>query len=186
MLAFEKKYETIERVENFGGFLLLRQLQPNDSILNMQDAEIITDIISSKFHYWEGEKEPSGLTVGMSSSDKYKNVRNWTLEHHKFYGFFDNSKIKHEHYKLISLDNFQNDLLTAIRTETDNDPKFIDKATVLLKDRFAKTTSIYYLDLDKKINADMVAEWQVYDFFYAFIAIDRQKNIVTLIEFGLD
>jgi hypothetical protein len=186
LLTFDKKYEIIERVENFGGFLLVRQLQPDDNLLNYPDDKVIADIIASKFHHWQGEKEAEGITVQMSSSDKNKNTKTWTLSNHKFYGFFDNNKIKPEHYKLISLDTFNDKLFQAINEQADYDKLFIDKANEIIKGRFNDVSIIYFLDLDKEKNSDLVAEWQVYDFFYAFIALDRQKNLVTLIEFGLD
>jgi hypothetical protein len=186
LLTFDKTYEIIERVENYGGFLLVRQLHTDDNLVNYPDDKIIADIIASKFHHWQGEKHAEGIEVQMSSSDKNKNVKTWTLSNHKFYGFFDNCKIKPEHYKRISPDNFYDKLFQAFIEQDDNDKIFIDKATEIISGRFDDFSIIYFLDLDKELNSDLVAEWQVYDFFYAFIALDRQKNIVTLIEFGLD
>ena len=186
MLTFDKKYEVIERVENYGGFLLVRQLQPDDNLVNYPGDKVIADIIASKFHHWQGEKEAEGITVQMSSTDKNKNTKTWTLSNHKFYGFFDNNKINPEHYKLISLATFNDKLFQAINEQADYDKLFIDKANEIIKGRFNDLSKIYFLDLDKEINSDLLADWQVYDFFYAFIALDRQKNLVTLIEFGLD
>jgi hypothetical protein len=181
VLNFEKLCEVIERPENGDGFLIFRQLQPSESILIISDSEIITDIIASKFHHWRGEEEPNGLTVGMHS-----NNNSYTLEHYKFYGFFDNSKIKNVHYKAVLPDEVKSKLLNAFRTEEENDSKFIEKALALLKEKFIGKTVFYYLEVDKDINEDLVAEWHVYDFFYAFIGIDKQNNIVHLIEYGLD
>lgn len=186
MLTFDKKYEVIERVENFGGFLLVRELQPDDNLVNYPDNKVIADIIESKFLNWQGEKEAEGITIQMSSSDNNKNTKTWTLSNHKFYGFFNNNKIKPEHYKLISLDTFNNKLFQAINEQADYDKLFIDKANEIFKGCFNDLSIIYFLDLEKEKNSDLVAEWQVFDFFYAFIALDRQKNKVTLIEFGLD
>lgn len=186
MLTFDKKYEVIERVENYGGYLLVRQLQPDDNLVNYLDDKVIADIIASKFHHWQGEKETGGITVQMSSSDKNKNTKTWNISNNKFYGFFDNNKIKPRHYKFISLDTFNDKLFQAIYKHADYDKLFIDKSNEIVKGRFSDVSKIYYLDLDKEENADLVAEWQVYDFFYAFIVLDKQKNLVTLIEFGLD
>lgn len=186
MLTFEKKYEIIERVENYGGYLLLRLLQPDDNLVNYSDDKVIADIIASKFHHWKGEKEPEGITVQMSSYDKNNNTKTWTLTNHKFYGFFDNNKIKPEHYKPISLITFKDKLIQEINEKVDYDSLFIDKANEVIKRRFNDLSKIYYLDLDKERNYGLVSEWQVYNFFYAYISLDRQKNLVTLIEFGLD
>lgn len=102
-IVLDKIYESILRVKNYGGFLRIRQLLPNKNIFNRNDAEIIGSVIKSKFHHWEGEKNPNGLEINMSAKDV-------------------NSQI----------------------------------------------------------------EWHVYYFFYAFLIIDRQQSIITLIEFGLD
>jgi len=50
----------------------------------------------------------------------------------------------------------------------------------------SKSATFYYLDLDREKDAEMVAEFEVYSFFIAFISIDKRKNIVMLIEFGQD
>lgn len=185
-MKIEKINEEIERVDNYGGFLLIRTLTPSDKILSVSDEHLIENIILSKYHHWRGEEEPNGLTVGMSSSDNNGKSKSWTLTNHKFYGFFDNNKIKPEHYKLISLETFSDKLFKAIKEHAEYDNLFIDKATDIIKGQFNDLSIFYFLDLDKENNSDMVAEMQVYEFFYVFIALDRQKNIVTLIEFGLD
>lgn len=186
MLTFDKKYEVIERVENHGGYLLVRELQPNDNLINYPDEKVIADIIASEFHHWQGEKEAGGIAVQLTSSHKNKNTKTWNISNNKFYGFFDNNKIKPEHYKLISVDTFSDKLFQAIIEHADYDKLFIDKSIEIIKGRFSDVSEIYFLDLDKGENSDLVAEWQVYDFFYAFIVLDKQKNLVTLIEFGLD
>lgn len=165
---------------------MVRQLQPDGDLINYPDEKVIADIIASKFHHWQGEKEPDGITVQMSSHDKSRNTRTWTLSNHKFYGFYDNNKIKPEHYKLISFDTFSERLFRAISEQADYDKLFTDKVINIIKGRFDDVSLIYTLELDKHINSDLVSEWHVYHFFYAYIVLDRQQNIVTLIEFGLD
>lgn len=172
MLTFDKKHEVIERVENYGGFLLVQQLQPNDNLENFTQEQIIADIIGSKFHIWIGARA------------NYE--ERGTPYNHMFYGFYDNSKIKPEHYAIIPLEQFYEKLFKAVYEHTDNEKSFTEKASEIIKGSFPKTATIYHLDLDIKKNADLVAEWHVYDFFYAFIAIDRNENKVWLIEFGLD
>jgi hypothetical protein len=185
-MTFEKIFEKIERVDNYGGFLLIRRLKPNITIQTLSDKDIISDIIASKFHHWRGEEEPNGLTVGMSSTDKFCKSKTWTLTEHKFYGFFDNSKIKTDYYKQITFDEFLIQITTAIKSETDNDNDFLQLSVKALSDNLNQTFTFYQLDLDKERDKDLVAEWQVYDFFYAYIAVDRQDSSVYLIEFGLD
>jgi hypothetical protein len=185
-MTFEKIQEEIERVDNFGGFLLIRKLKPSDKISSVSDEQLIADIILSKYHHWRGEEEPSGLTVGMSSTDKYGKSKSWTLADHKFYGFFDNSKIKADHYKQIKFDDFYTQLMNAIEMETENDNTFIQLSKNAINKNLKPTSKYYFLDLDIEKNKDLVAEWQVYSFFYAFISVDRESNCIYLIEFGLD
>lgn len=177
MLRFYKTSEIIERVEDSGGFLLLRELQSDEDLANIQDDKIISDIITSKFHYWQGETKPEGITIQTSLD---------LLANQKFYGFFDNSKIRPEHYQLISFEAFKNKLSQAIKEYADYDKRFIGKAHEIIRRYANQSFKVYYLNLDNEINFDLVAEWHVYGFFYAFISIDRLINIVTLIEFGLD
>ena len=186
MLTFEKIQEIVELIDNFGGHLLVRHLKPSKHLSDLDDTEIIEDVIKSKYHYWSGEKEPSGLTVGMTSTDKYKNVKSWTLTNHKSYGFFDNSKITASHYKKVTFENFERKLFALIRDLDEGENIFNKKAQTIIATTLNPSATFYHLDLDEKINIDMVAEWQVYSFFIAFISIDKQKNIVTLIEFGQD
>lgn len=185
-MTFEKIFEKIDRVDNYGGFLLIRRLKPNIAIPKLSDNEIISEIKASKFHHWRGEEEPNGLTIGMSSTDEFGKFKNWTLKEYKFYGFFDNSKIKTNNYKQITFDKFLKQITTAIKSETNNNNDFLQLSIKTLSDNLNQTFSYYYLDLDKERNNDQVAEWQVYTFFYAYIAIDKQDSRVYLIEFGLD
>jgi hypothetical protein len=184
VLTFEKTYEAIHKVKDSGGFLLVRELQPADKLTTFTDNKIIDDVIASKFHHWKGETEPDGITVQMTLSDN--NTESLTLENYKFYGFFDNNKIKTEHYEIISFNSFNNILFKAFEEQADYDELFIIKADKLIKDCCSTSSTIYYLNIDEQRNFDLVAKWQVYTFFSAFIAIDRLKNSVTLIEFGLD
>jgi len=185
-MKFEKINEEIERVDNYGGFLLIRTLKPSDKILSVSDEQLIENIILSKYHHWRGEEEPNGLTVGMSSSDNYGKSKSWTLTNHKFYGFFDNSKIRAGHYKKITFDEFYTQLTSAMERETENDNTFIQLSKNVINKKLRRSSTFYVLDLDQEKNKDLVAEWQVYDFFYAFISVDKENNCIDLIEFGLD
>lgn len=184
-MLFHKIQETTERFDTWC-HLLVRHLKSKQGILKYSDTEIISDIIKSKFHYWKGEEEPDGLTIQMDSRDQNKNVKSWTLKNHKFYGFFDNSKISSSNYNQITFEIFQTKLFSIIDEWNNNEKSFKDKAKKLIKDTLNPSATFYHLNLDEKINTDMVAKWQVYSVFIAFISIDRQKNIVTLIEFGQD
>lgn len=186
MLTFEKEQEIIERIENFGGFLLLRQLQPNVSLVYFTDTEIIGHIISSKFHVWQGEESPEGFSVTTHSDYPDENLKEEINTIQNLYGFFDNTKIKAEHYKPVSFEGFCDILFKAFKDYADYDKVFINHATEIIEGLRDNFSVIYFLDLDKNRNADMLSEWYIYEFFFAFIAIDKQKNKVTLIEFGLD
>lgn len=185
-MTFKKTREIIERVDNSGGILLIKTLEPSIVMQSVSDEQLIAAVISSKYHYWQGEHKPDGINVVMSSTDKYEKSPSSTLENHKFYGFFDNSKIKTDHYKEVTFDNFYNRLMSAIKEETENDNKFIRLSETVITNNLKCTATYYFLDLDQEKNKDLVAEWQVYTFFYAFISIDKENNCIHLIEFGLD
>jgi hypothetical protein len=185
-MNFEKVFNKSERVKNNGGFLLIRKLKPNISIQRLSDKEIISQLINSKFHHWRGEEEPNGLTIEMTSTDKFGKSKSWILSNHKFYGFFDNTKIYAENYKQISFDNFYNHIIKAIKNEIEYDEDFLENSERTLSDNLKPNFSYFHLDLDKDKNTDLIAEWQVYDFFYAYISIDRDNPSIYLIEFGFD
>ena len=185
MLNFDKIEQEVARIENFSGVLLLRHLRPSRNLNELPDREIISDVIKSKFHSWRGEEDPDGLTVNLTTSDKDKNVQNRILEHHKFYGFFDNSKISSDNYTLIPFETVKKKLSEKI-DEWNTDISFKTKAEVILTDKLNPSATFYHLDLDENIDSKIVAEWQVYTFFMSFIAIDRQNDIITLIEFSQD
>src|SRR5690606_40696634 len=172
-MIFEKIQEVIERVDNFGGFLLIRKLKPSVAIQSFSDNQIISDIITSKYHHWCGEEDSNGLTIGMTSTDKLGKSKSWTLTGHKFYGFFDNLKIRSDHYKKITFDDFYTQIINAIKLETENDYEYLRLSGNVIRNNFKETASYFFLDLDPQKNKDLVAEWQVYNFFYAFISLDR-------------
>lgn len=185
-MRFEKIKEVVEGNKNYIGYLKIRILKSSDSILSLSDETLIDGIIQSKYHHWRGEEEPNGLTVGMSSTDKYGKSISWTLENHKFYGYFDNSKIQTSHYRKLTFDSFCSMLINAIESETENDRVFIQAAKRMLSENITSASTCYFLDLEKERNRDLVAVWQVYSFFYAFISIDRLNNLISITEFGLD
>lgn len=61
----------------------------------------------------------------MTSKDKFGKSKFWKLTDHKFYGFFDNLKIKSDHYKQITFYDFNNQIINAIKLETENNSEFI-------------------------------------------------------------
>ena len=186
-MTFEKTEEIIERVDSNGGFLIIRKIKPiEEEFLSTSDDQLITDIIQSKYHHWQGEKEPNGLTVAMSSKNKFGKSSPSTLTGYKFYGFYDNSKIKANHYKKTTFDDFYDRLIVVIEKETESDNKFLQLSKTIINKNLKPLSTYYFLDLDQEKNKDLVAEWQVYDFFYAFISLDRENNCIYLIEFGLD
>lgn len=180
-------FKTLELIEHarFGEFILIRFLLPDTDILDIADNEIISSVIQSPFHHWRGEEEPMGLSVQLTIANGSKQVVK-QLEGHKFYGHFDNAKITPAHYKRISCDAMNEILSDAIREYICVDDPLLSHMQKMAHFNFDDSVALYYLDLDRERDADMVAEWEVYDFFYAFIAIDRKQNRIKLIEFGLD
>lgn len=183
-MTFEKIHEHIERVNHFGGYLLIRKLRPIDPIPAVSDEVLLTEIISSKYHHWQGEEKPDGHEIFSESLDLNGNNKSWTELNRKFYGFFDNTKIKADHYKEITYDEFSRRLLRAIEFEIDK--TFEDRAKALIGKNLKPTSTFYVLDLDEEKNQDLVSPYHVYNFFYAFIAVDRENMGVDLIEFALD
>ena len=75
----------------------------------------------------------------------------------------------------------------AVIHEYDNDENTYEiRAQKIINAVINPTAIFYYLDLNEEINTDMVAEWTTYSVFSAFISLDKQNNIATLIELGLD
>lgn len=185
MLSFKKEQESIEKFDGWQ-HLKIRNLKPDKDLTNIQDFMIIDDLIKSKFHHWRGEEEPNGLTVGMSSSGKDKIKKVWTLQNHKFYGFFDNSKISHKDYKPISFETFKTLLGNKIEEWNDGNKEELIKAIKIIDEMISPSSFIYSLDLDENKNKDKVAEFHVYSVFIGFIAIDKTNQKIYLIEFGQD
>jgi len=184
-MTFEKIQEEIERVGNYV-HILIRTLKPSRQIQSVSDQQVIADLISSNYHHWRGEEEPEGIKVSMGSTNEFGEAKSWTLMNHKIYGFFDNSKIKVSHYKQITFDDFYAQLTNAIALETENDNTFLRTSKELIKNSLKQTSTFYMLDLDKVKNKNLVAELQVYTFFYAFISIDGEHNRISLIQFSED
>ena len=185
-MTFNKTEQFTERAKNFGGFLQIRKLTSDIPFESIPDHQLISDVINSKYHFWKGEGEPDGIDIVIASKNNSESTRVSELTNHKFYGLFDASKIKAGHYKQIPCDEFYSILMSAIKTETEDDTAFINTSENLINNHLDKHASFYFLDLDKIKNKDIISAWSVYDFFYAFLVIDRHKNQVTLVEFGLD
>jgi len=180
VIKFDKIQEIINHVNHFNGYLLIKTLKPINDISTFSDVELIANVILSKYHIWEGEKHPDGVVWnGTVNGDKCATMV-------KSYGFFDNTKIKPEHYKQLTYDDFLNQLTAVIEEEIENDEMFVQRVKNVIDFSLSRSATYYYLDLDEKKNADLVSKWNVYDFFYAYISVDRANDLITLIEFGLD
>ena len=102
------------------------------------------------------------------------------------YGFYDAAKIKYDHYKIVSFDQFKSILFQAIEKQNENEVSFINRVKKQIENNTLKNSIIYFLNLNVETNRDMIAEFHPYTFFYGFLAIDKLKNTVTLMEFGQD
>ena len=180
MIKFKKVKETIENFDTWC-HLLVRDLKSRQDFSKYSDIEIIEEIIKSKFHYWRGEEEPKGLTIGLSNNNKSKTLKNF-----KFYGFFDNAKITSQNYKRVTFEEFKKKFLALICEYAESEISFESKAQKIISSAINPSAIFYHLDLNEEINIDMVAEWNTYSVFIAFISLDKQNNIATLIEFGQD
>lgn len=185
MLIFKKTQETIEKFDGWSHFLV-RQLIANQDITSISDFKIIEEVIKSKFHYWRGEEESEGQNIDMSSLGKHGEKKTWTLLNNKFYGFFDNSKIVVEDYKKISHEDFKTKLFSKIKEWNEDGETALRKVISIINNTIKPSFVIYHLDLDENKNHNKVAEWHVYSVFIGFLAIDKVRQTVTLIEFGQD
>ena len=180
MIKFKKIKETKE-IFDASYFFLVRDLKSNQDLSKNSDSDIIDDIIKSKYHNWRGEDEPEGLTFSISKFGINKPLNNF-----KFYGFFDNGKISSLNYKRVVFEEFKKKMFAVIH-ECDNDENAYEiRAQKIINAVINPTAIFYHLDLNEEINTDMVAEWTTYSVFIAFISLDKQNNIATLIEFGQD
>jgi len=146
MITFKKINEVSEKIENFHGLLLIRQLSPDKDLHEFEGKEIIESVIKSKFHFWKGEEEPDGQTIQMSKTDSLGNLKNFTLTNHKFYGFFDNSKIHFSNYRLISKDGLIERIANLCLEWCDSDNSYEEKFIKLINKYINPLVSIYHLD----------------------------------------
>ena len=180
MIKFKKIKEINENFDT-SYFFLVRDLKSNKDLSKDSDRAIIEEIIKSKFHYWRGEDEPEGQTINMTNSNKDK-----TLNNYKFYGFFDNSKISSLYYKIVGFEDFKKKMFQVIHKYDNDENTYEFRTQKIISAAINPTAIFYHLDLNEEINTDMVAEWTPYSVFIAFLSLDKQNNIVTLIEFGQD
>jgi hypothetical protein len=180
MLKFKKVKESIERFDTWC-HLVIRDLKSNQNFTKFSDSEIIDEIIKSKFHYWRGEEEPDGQTITLSYNNKSKTLKNF-----KFYGIFNDDMISSSNYKIMTFEEFKAKILASIIEFADDDHSFEIKAQNLLIVALNPESTYYHLDLNEDINVDYIAEWTPYSKFIAFISLNRQNNIASLIEFGQD
>lgn len=178
MVTFDKIKQEILRLDTWC-HILVRHLKPNQNISNLTDSEIIEGIIKSRFHHWRGEEEPNGIVVSESPTSKNKNLI-------KFYGYYDFGKITSSDYRLTTFEEFKTRLFRIIDDWNNSDRLFRENSEKLVLKMIYPDSLLYHLDLDINKNQDKVSEWHVYSVFTAFIAIDRIRNILTLIEFGQD
>lgn len=180
MIKFKKVKYTLESFDTWC-YLLVRDLKSSRDFSKYSDAEIIEEIVKSKFHHWRGEEEPKGQTIHLSYNNQNK-----TLKNYKFYGFFDNDKISSLNYKRLTFEEFNTKILEYIAEYAEGDNSFTIKTQNLIRVALNPESIYYNLDLNEEINTDLIAEWTTYSAFIAFISLDKQKNIATLIEFGQD
>jgi len=162
---FNKIEEQIVRSKQ--SFFLLRKLNSDKEFSFFSDAEIICNVINSKFHICLGEDRDENSAMP------------------KFYGYFDNEKLKAEDYKIISLDNLKTKLFSFIEDWNGKDQIFIESIEKNITEKLNPNSKFYHLDLDEFDN-EKKADWYTYSTFIGFLSIDSERNILTVIEFGED
>ena len=165
MQIFHKIEEQIIRSKR--SFFLLRQLNSDKEFSFFSDAEIICNVINSKFHIHLGEDRDESSTMPT------------------FYGYFDNEKLKAEDYKIISLDKLKTKLFSFVEYWNGKDQIFTESIEQNITEKLNVNSKFYHLDLDKFDN-EKKADWHTYSTFIGFLSIDSERNILTVIEFGED
>jgi hypothetical protein len=184
LIKFIKSFEKVLLFKSVGHFCL-KELESDKSLSDLS-SEIIDAIIDTPYHFWNGEKDPSGQTFNVSTKHLDGTITDETIRNNKFYGFYDAEKITASDYKQIDKQRFLQILDNVINHFTNNDLDYLEEVHQFLREYMKDNLSIFHLALDREINDDMLSEWSVYDSFEGFLFIDREANKVTLVEAGED
>ena len=188
-MEFIKRNEIIEKIDNDWSYFSIKFLNINSEkeIAGFSDRNIIESLIRSKYHFWNGEVKPNGLTI-----TNIKKVNNENFESKvdgiKFCGQFDNAKIKTENYKRVNFTEFKNTMYKKV------EDYYSARFTIELEKQIEhiinqncnQSETFYLLALNPEKDFDKICEHNVFSFFVRFIAISEKSESIKVIEIGSD
>lgn len=181
-MNFNKISEKIILLPNSGGYFKNITISPNQNQKTLTDFDLLNSVINSPFHFWEGEKNPEGLTCHFQK----KNGEKISLPNTKIFGNYDATKLNASHYLKQTEKDFIKLLNEALKEESENNLIFIEQVNNEINKNLKQIDSIYYLRPNEKFRNELISDFSIYSFFYAFILISKSMNTVSMIEFGLD
>ena len=188
-MEFIKKNEIIEKFDNDWSYFSIKflNINCNKEIAEFSDRKIIESLIRSKYHFWNGEVEPNGLTIIGT-----KQVNNEIFENNvdgiKFCGQFDNAKIKTENYRRINFEEFKCALRSTIANNYSTEflIKLKPQLEFIINLNCNQNDKFYLLDLNLERDIDKISKYHVFSFFVRFLSLTEENKLIKIIELGAD
>jgi hypothetical protein len=188
-MEFIKRNEIIEKFDgNWGCFLIkVLEIEKNIDKVQFRDKEIIKNLINSKYHFWNGENNPNGLTITKIEKKDNENIER-KISGIKFCGQFDNYKIDVENYNKINLNEVEQIFL--FEAEKKFNSEFAKNLQLKLKHKIREHINLnekfYLLNLNTESDVEKISEHHVFSFFIRIIAIAEENDFVKILEFSAD
>ena len=153
---------------------------------NSNSSEILFNLINSKYHFWQGEKDPVGGNWNWTDENGSREIHNV-----KFYGFFNNDLIVPSDYIQISIEELFNLIFESINKDLEEENKILGeehlhKVKAEIEKLNLKDFEIYHLNLDEGKDIDKIHQCSVFTSFIAFALINKKVNQVVIIQSGDD
>jgi len=162
-MQFTKTKEDVIRSGTWS-FFLMRELKCSEKLSNFSQDEILSAVMKSKFHIWQGEV--------IAEHDLKLNT----------YGYYDNSKLISSDYVSIDFNFFKIKLLSIVNEWNKNEKGFTENVEILINENLNPNACYFFLEP----GSDKIAQFHTYTFFCGCIIIDRETDTATLIELGQD
>jgi hypothetical protein len=142
-----------------------------------ETSDFLIEIIKSKFHFWQGDKHPNGMTWSWSENN-IPSVHPGI----KTFGFYDNNKIVSDHYKKIDFLIFETSIASYIFDVT-QDNEYENKIKDTIQEYKTLNLIIFKFAPDNKLEK---SKFSVYSSFIAFLLVDKELKKAIRLEFGED
>ncbi len=188
-MEFIKRNEIIEKFDENWSYFSITVLIIESELdkTKFADKEIIESLIKSKYHFWNGENNPNGLSFTNIQKSENQNSEN-KINGIKFCGQFNNNRIDEGDYKRVNFDEIEKNIL--IQVEKNYSSKFLPEIELKLKnvinEHFRLNTKNYLLNLNTESDVEKISEYHIFSFFIRFIVITENNEFVKIIEFGAD